>query len=62
MERYEYGGRTFQIKVSRAGKQYTWAVTDHEGRYHSNMEELAPTEDVASSEAKFWIRQHYPSE
>ena len=52
MERYEYKGRFFSIYLNRVGKHYNWEYMDDQMHRHKNNDELAPTQEVALSEAK----------
>lgn len=57
MEEYIYENRRFIIEIRNVGKRFDWCFYDGSMRRHNNMDELAPTEQIAVDEAKLAIHR-----
>ncbi|MBS0352342.1 MAG: hypothetical protein JSR83_00330 [Proteobacteria bacterium] len=58
MDVYEVGGKQYQIEITQKGHRFDWYFIDPEMRMHRNMDETAPTYEIALAEAKFAIQRH----
>lgn len=58
MDVYEVEGKQYQIEITQRGTRFDWFFIDPEMRMHRNLNETAPTYEIALTEAKFAIQRH----